>query len=63
METWGMKGNVCGMTHKLSMKLFKTFFFLRNQKERERGDKEFKTKCFSAHTEMQAPLDGFFPLE
>ena len=56
-----MKGSVCGMTHKLSMKLFKTFF-LRNQKERERGDKEFKTKCFSSYTEMQGPLDGFFCL-
>lgn len=35
-------------------------FFLRNQKERERRDKEFKTKCFSSYTEMQGPLDGFF---
>ena len=43
--------------------IIQDFFFLRNQKERERGEKEFKTKCFSAHTEMQAPLDGFFPLE
>ena len=39
METQGMKGNVCGMTHKQSMKLFKRFF-KRKQKKRKRGDKE-----------------------
>lgn len=35
-------------------------FFFKEPKERERGDKEFKTKCFSSYIEMQASLDGFF---
>ena len=37
--------------------------FFKEPKREGKGDKEFKTKCFSAYTEMQAPLDGFFPLE
>lgn len=38
-----MKGNVCGMTHKKSMKVLNCFFFLLfggNKKKREKGDKE-----------------------
>lgn len=40
-----MKGNVCGMTHKKSMKLFKRFIYIYifmkgNIKMRREGDKE-----------------------
>lgn len=57
-----MKGNICGMTHKQSMKLFKRFF-KRKQKKRKRGDKESLKQCFSSYTEMQDPLGWFFALE
>lgn len=54
----GMKGNVCVMIYKKSMKLFRKFFLMKgNIKKREKGDKELRIKCFSSYPEMQDPLD------
>lgn len=35
METQRMKGNICAMTQKKSMKLFKRFFFFERKHEAE----------------------------
>lgn len=54
----GMKGNVCVMIHKKSMKLFRKLFLMKgNIKNREKGDKGLRIKCFSSYHEMQDPLD------
>lgn len=42
METGGLKGNVRSMTHKKSMKLFKSvfFFFLLGRKQKGEGERD-----------------------